>query len=165
MGEIRLYRKRFIPLEYIELKDDRILRRDGELLVTSWKSLKRKEEFAGGVSCYFLKKGIKVSKILCHDGSLYHWYCDIIRTDYDPKEQSYVFTDLLADVVIKPDGRVQVLDLDELAVAEEQGLITTEELRMSLMQLNGLLGIIYSGQFDALKAVVEECEEKQKAGK
>lgn len=160
MGEIRLYRKRLIPAECIELKDDEILRMDDNIIVTRWKSLKKRDDFAAGLSCYFLKKGIKVSKVLKEDGSLYHWYCDIIKTDYSAEEQSYVFTDLLADVVIKPDGKVQVVDLDELAIADEQGLITREELRLSLVQLNDLLGLIYSDEFDALKTAIEECETK-----
>lgn len=158
MGKIRLYRKRLIPAECIELKDDEILRLDDNIIVTRWKSLKKRDDFAAGLSCYFLNKGIKVSKVLKEDGSLYHWYCDIIKTDYNAEEQSYVFTDLLADVVIKPDGKVQVVDLDELAVADEKGLITRDELRMSLMQLNDLLGLIYSDEFDALKTAIEECE-------
>lgn len=162
MEKVKLYRKRLIPAECIELKDDEILRLDDNIIVTHWKSLKKRDDFATGISCYFLKKGIKVSKVLKEDGSLYHWYCDIIKTDYDSEAQSYVFTDLLADVVIKPDGKVQVVDLDELAIADEQGLITREELRLSLLQLDDLLGLIYSDGFDALKAAIEECETKQK---
>lgn len=160
MEKVKLYRKRLIPEECIELKDDEILRLDDNIIVTKWKSLKKRDDFASGLSCYFLQKGIKVSKILKEDGSLYQWYCDIIKTDYDAAEKTYVFTDLLADVVIKPDGKVRVVDLDELAIADEQGLITREELRMSLLQLNDLLGLIYSDEFDTLKTAIEECEAK-----
>ncbi len=160
MGKVRLYRKRLIPEECIELKDDEILRLDENIIVTRWKILKPRNDFAAGLSCYFLKKGIKVSKILKKDGSLYRWYCDIIKTDYDPAEQTYLFTDLLADVIIQPDGTVQVVDLDELAMADEKGMITRAELRMSLIQLNDLLGLIYSDEFDSLKTAIEECELK-----
>ena len=69
-----------------------------------------------------------------------------------------MFTDLLADVIIMPDGMVQVVDLDELAVADKEGLVTREELQMSLLQLNDLLEIIYSGRFDSLKTIIEEYE-------
>lgn len=164
MGTVKLYRKRLIPEECIELKDDEIVRLDENIIVTRWKSLKPRTDFAGGISCYFLKKGIKVSKVFCHDGSLYHWYCDMIKTEYFPEKESYVCTDLLADVVIQPDGSIRVLDLDELAMADEQGLITREELRMSLMQLNDLLGLLYSEEFDVLKQAIEECEESRKQG-
>jgi len=155
MGKSKLYRKRLIPDECVELKDDEILRLDDNVIVTRWKSLKPRNDFSGGVSCYFLNKGIKVSRVVKEDGSLFHWYCDIIKTDYDPEENTYVFTDLLADVVITPGGEVRVLDLDELAEADEWGLITREELRMSLCQLNDLLGLIYSGGFNELKAAIE----------
>ncbi|MBP3543957.1 MAG: DUF402 domain-containing protein [Lachnospiraceae bacterium] len=160
MGMVKLYRKRLIPNECIELKDDEIVRLDENIIVTRWKSLKPRADFAGGISCYFLKKGIKVSKMFCHDGTLYHWYCDMIKTEYFPETETYIFTDLLADVVIKPDGKVRVLDLDELAMAVEQGLITEVELRMSLMQLNDLLELIYSEEFDVLKQAIEDCETK-----
>ncbi len=53
---------------------------------------------------------------------------------------------------------VKVVDLDELAVADKEGLITREELQMSLLQLNDLLEIIYSGRFDSLKTIIEEYE-------
>lgn len=158
MDEVKLYRKRLIPEECIELKGDEILRRDNNIIVTRWKILKPRTDFASGLSCYFLKKGIKVSKMLRKDGSLYQWYCDIIKTDYDPCVQTYLFTDLLADVIIQPDGAVRVVDLDELAIADEKGLITREELRMALIQLNDLLGLIYSDEFDSLKTAIEECE-------
>lgn len=158
MKEVKLYRKRMIPEECIELKDDEILRLDKELMVTHWKSLKPRVEFSEGFSCYFLEKGIKVSKRIKKDGSLYYWYCDIIKTDFKKEINAYVFTDLLADVIIMPDGMVQVVDLDELAVADKEGLITREELQMSLLQLNDLLEIIYSGRFDSLKTIIEEYE-------
>lgn len=161
MEKVKLYRKRLIPEECVELKDDEILRLDDNIIVTRWKSLKKRDDFARGLSCYFLQKGIKVSKMLREDGTLYQWYCDIIRTEYEEADRAFVFTDLLADVVIKPDGAVRVVDLDELAIADAKGMITREELRMALLQLNDLLGLIYSDEFDTLKTAIEECETRQ----
>ena len=71
----------------------------------------------------------------------------------------YIFTDLLADVVIMPDGFVKVLDLDELAEATKQGLLSSEELQLSLIQLNKLLQCIYDQKFRELQKVLEEIEE------
>ena len=127
MGECRLFRKRLIPEECVELKDDEVLRLDENVIVTRWKCLKPRQDFFGGISCYLLKKGIKISKILKEDGSLLFWYCDIIKTEYTPETKTYIFTDLLADVVILPDGYVKVLDLDELA---ESGLIAKGAARL-----------------------------------
>ena len=100
-----------------------------------------------------------MSKFIKADESLYYWYCDIIKTDYIEQEQKYIFTDLLADVVIMPDGFVKVLDLDELAEATKQGLLSSEELQLSLIQLNKLLQCIYDQKFRELQKVLEEIEE------
>ena len=50
-----------------------------------------------------------------------YWYCDIIKTEYRKEDNSYLFTDLLADVVVFPDGSVRVVDLDEVSEALDQG--------------------------------------------
>ena len=59
-------------------------------------------------------------------------------------------TDLLADVIIYPDGTHHVIDLDELADAQEQNLITGVQLNRSLRQLNKLLNIIQHKEFSVL---------------
>lgn len=66
--------------------------------------------------------------------------------------------DLLADVLIYPDGFVKVVDLDELADAEEAGIITKEQLLKSLRTLDKLLGMIYSGDFKRIRDYVESFE-------
>ena len=143
--QIQLFRKRLIPEEIVELKDDKIIKRNQNIIITKWKTLKPRTDFSHGISCYFLDKGIKVSKF--------------IKADYIEQEQKYIFTDLLADVVIMPDGFVKVLDLDELAEATKQGLLSSEELQLSLIQLNKLLQCIYDQKFRELQKVLEEIEE------
>ena len=108
-----LYRKRLIPEECILLKDDELLYRDEKKIITRWNTLRPKKDLHHGFSCYFLDKGIKVSKFYKADGSLICWYCDIVTHSYDKATDTYVFTDLLADVLVYPDGRVKVVDLDE----------------------------------------------------
>jgi len=151
-----LYRKRIIPDECIALKNDIILYSDDEIIVTKWNALKPKVDLHHGYSCYFLNKGIKVSKFMMEDDSLMYWYCDIIENTYNESEGSYIFTDLLADVIVYPDGRVKVVDLDEIAVALEEKLITEKELTTALRTLDQLLSMIYSGDFDYLKSKVEQ---------
>ena len=48
-------------------------------------------------------------------------------------------------VLIYPSGLIKVVDLDELADAVEQKLITTEQLLDSLLKLYALLRLIYDG--------------------
>ncbi len=158
MHNLKLFRKRIIPEECIFLKDDIILYADDEYIITKWNSLKPKKDLHHGFSCYFLKEGFKVSKFYHEDHSLMCWYCDIIDYTYTPDEHSYVFTDLLADVIIEPDGFVRVVDLDELADILEKHTLSDELIGLALRRLNHLLSIIYSGEFDKLKARIEAAE-------
>ena len=150
MNNLKLYRKRLIPNECILLKDDIIVHKSENLLITSWKTLNPKTDFSHGCSCYFLKEGFKVSKFYRADNSLLYYYCDIVEFEENPTDNSLTVTDLLADVIIYPSGLHKVVDLDELADAYEQGLITAPQLTRSLRQLNHLLNIIQSNTFSTL---------------
>ena len=52
-------------------------------------------------------------------------------------------------------GFVKVVDLDELVAALDSRAISLETLKTSLIHLDKLLQVIYSGGFDRLKAYVE----------
>lgn len=151
MNPLQIYRKRLIPAECILLKDDQIVEMTEETVITKWKTLNPKAAFSHGASCYFLKDGIKVSKFYREDGTLLYWYCDIVDYDYQVESNTLTVTDLLADVIIYPDGRVKVMDLDELAEALERGLITTELMCACLRRLHDLLSIIDRDKFDRLQ--------------
>lgn len=152
MEILQLYRKRIIPPECILLKDDVILEHNDEVLVTSWTTLNPKSAFSHGCSCYFLQEGFKVSKFLREDGSLLYWYCDIVAFTFDEEAHALTVTDLLADVIVYPDGRIRVMDLDELAQALERGLLTPGQMCLCLKQLHHLLDYIYRDRFDRLQA-------------
>ena len=147
-SQIQLYRKRFIPDELKLLKDDTILHMDDNLIITSWKTLKPRSDFASGISAYYRKEGFKISRHYGADGSFTRWYCDIIIES--EVEDGLVFSDILIDVVIFPDGTIQVVDLDEAAQALEQGLITKDMLAQALRSTNKLLTYIYQGRFSEL---------------
>ena len=146
----KLYRKRIIPSECILLKDDEIIYHDNNVLVTRWHTLNPKTEFSHGASAYIFEKGIKVSKFYREDGSLLYWYCDIVEYSMDHDAGALTVTDLLADVIIYPSGRLKVMDLDELADALEQGLITQEQTALCMRRLDALLTIIDRDKFDTL---------------
>lgn len=154
-----LYRRRIIPEECILLKDDVILSCDEERIITSWNALHPKKDLHHGMSCYFLKEGFKISKFCYEDGSLLYWYCDIVDYNYNSVDNSLIVTDLLADVIIYPDGFVKVVDLEELVTALESRSISLDTLKSSLLRLDRLLGLIYSNQFDTLKAYIENSNE------
>lgn len=152
MNSLQIYRKRLIPCECILLKDDIILEANDETIITKWKTLNPKSAFSHGCSCYFLKEGVKVSKFYREDHSLLYWYCDIVDYEYHSDQSTLTVTDLLADVIVYPDGRVKVMDLDELAEALERGLITTERMSFCLRSLHNLLSLIDRDKFDRLQA-------------
>ena len=155
MADPILYRKRLIPEECVLLKDDRLLYRDEEIIVTAWNTLKPRKDLHHGRSCYYLREGIKVSRFYDENGSLLYWYCDIVDYDYDAGTDTYVITDLLADVVVYPDGFVKVVDIDELATAKEAGLLNDTMLKQALLTLNSLLQVIYDGGFEKLQEPLE----------
>ncbi len=150
-----LYRRRIIPDECIPLKDDVILSCDEEHIITSWRAIRPKKDLHHGRSCYFLKEGFKVSKFCYEDDTLLFWYCDIVDFDYQSAENHLIVTDLLADVIVYPDGFVKVVDLDELVTALDARTISLDILKSSLRRLDGLLRIIYAGDFGLLKKYIE----------
>ena len=159
MEQIKLFRKRLIPMECVALTDDEILFADRERIVTRWITLKPKKVLHHGLSCYFLDRGCKVSKFMKEDGSLLYWYCDIVTHTFDKDTGTYVFTDLLADVVIYPDSSVRVIDLDEVGIALKDGLIAKEQCITLLNSLSALLDIIYGGSFGEITNYLESFEQ------
>ena len=147
MKEFSLYRKRIIPDECILLKNDHIVSFENNRLVTTWSALNPKKDLHHGISCYFLEHGIKVSKFYYEDGRLLYWYIDIITHSWNEDKSSLTVIDLLADVLIYPDGFV-----------EEAGIITKDQLLKSLRTLDKLLGMIYSGDFKRIRDYVESFE-------
>ncbi|MCX7772254.1 MAG: DUF402 domain-containing protein [Clostridia bacterium] len=140
----KMYRIRYIPAETVDLSSDTLLYRDEKYLITEWKPIKPREDIAFGISCVFLDKGWKISGIMGRDKTFKYWYCDIIDIDYHKENDSYYLYDLLTDVRVMADGRVEVLDLDELAAAFEEGLITNQQLTLSLKRSSSLLNFIYT---------------------
>ncbi|CVI71370.1 hypothetical protein NDGK_02203 [Clostridiales bacterium CHKCI001] len=144
-----LYRDRLIPKESVRLENDILLYQDNNIIITKWHALKPRKILSHGFSCYYLNKGYKISCFYNHENQLLYWYCDIISSDYNPNTNTYHFTDLLADVIIYPDGFVKVVDLEELSDALTQGLISVKQLQEALCQLSTLLDIIYRGDLPA----------------
>ena len=153
-----LYRKRIIPNECILLKDDEILCWDEDRIVTRWNALRPKKDLHHGYSCYFLKEGYKVSKFYRADNSLLYYYCDIITHEFVPAENKLIVTDLLADVIVYPDGFVKVVDLDEMVPALESDNISMPQLKSALTSCSRLLETIYDGDLHNLTKYIEEFE-------
>ena len=141
-----LYRKRLIPDECVRLDDDELLLRTDSVLVTRWNTIRPKKNLKCGMSVYLPERGWKISRFIGHDGRLLCFYCDIIDTEYDAASDTYVFTDLLADVLIYPDGSVRVVDLDEVGECLEKGLLTIEQACICMRRLDAILNKIYNSK-------------------
>ena len=154
MNPISLFRKRLIPEETIPLKNDEILFNDDNVIVTRWKAIHARSDLECGLSAYYLKEGWKVSRFYLADGSLKYTYCDIVK--YDRDKEKLIVTDLLAHVTISPDGKIEILDLDELAQAFDRGLISKADMIAALKQLDALLQKLYAGGLKELDAPMEK---------
>ncbi len=158
MADFLLYRKRIIPPECILLEDDIVVSFEENKLITKWGAIHPKKNLHHGISGYFLDEGIKVSKFYREDGSLVYWYIDIITYDWSENKESLCITDLLADVLIYPDGSIQVVDLDELADATQAKALDLDLTIQSLRNLNQLLSMIYDGSIKKIQDYIESFE-------
>ena len=158
MAVPNLYRKRIIPAECVYLKDDKVVSHEDDRIITTWGALHPKKNLHHGISGYFFKEGFKVSKFYKEDGTLLYWYCDIIEHEFDSEKNNLIVTDLLADVIIYPDGFVKVVDINEMVDALDAKSITITQLKTSLRNLDCLLSCIYSGEFRKYQEYIESFE-------
>ena len=154
-GEYYITRRRFEPDETIVLKDDRILYMNSDYILTKWDTLTPRKDFAGGISAYYPDENWKVSLVYRSDGSIYHWYCDILETILHEDDKHIETNDMLLDVIIR-DGQVFVVDADELAQVLEANKVSPAFVAKALRSMDRLLKAIYSGEFKKIKAPVEE---------
>lgn len=142
-----LYRKRYIPLEIKSLNDDEILLITDDVIVTKWNTFKPKKEFSKGISYTFMNEGYKISKFMKDNGEVVYYYCDIINSEYQKEDNTWIFTDLLVDVKIYPSGFVEVVDVGEVAEALDEKLINEDTVKELLVKLDKLLELVYSGKW------------------
>ena len=154
----QLFRRRFIPSELIHLKDDEILIAGQDLIITRWKTLHPRHDIARGISAFYLDKGFKVSKIYNEFDQVVYWYCDIIQVKKDSEKNTVIIEDLLIDIILFEDGSIRIMDLDELAEAQERRLISLSETNYALKTANSLLQVIYDGRFHILQEPVNQAE-------
>ena len=131
-----------------------IVTADENVIVTKWNTLKPKTAFHHGCSCYF-QIWFKAQQILlgkmapCCTGTV------IFGFSYDSGTNSLTVTDLLADVVIYPDGEVQVADLDELADALERRLAEPALIAACLRRLHHLLTLLHRDKLEQLQSILD----------
>lgn len=140
-------RKRLIPNETVDISGDELLYFDGARMLTRWLPLKPRCDIGWGCSFTDIPAHCKISAFYDRTGRFMYWYCDIITTVYFPEKKTYIFTDLLADIRLRPGCAPEVLDLDELETAYQQHLIGAEEKQLVHETVDRLLFDISSGTF------------------
>ena len=151
---MKIYRKRYIPNEIVDISGDELLYQDEEMIVTKWKPIHPRKDIAWGISYTLLNRGWKISKFYGFENELRYWYCDIIEAEYDAENDVLTTTDLLVDLKIYPDDTHEVLDIEELDEAIEEKLITLEQKEDALNKLNELLKLVENKKFPPMKEIV-----------
>ena len=147
---MKMFRKRFIPDEIIDISNDEVLERTDKRIVTKWLPIHPRNDVFCGKSYVYYKDGYKISKFYDKDGKLLYYYCDIIDYSYDEKEDSFTFIDLLVDIKFYPSGQVEYLDFDELQKAYDEKMIDGKMLLKAVSSLNELAKKILDGSFEQL---------------
>ena len=73
------------------------------------------------------------------EDKIVEWYFDITRKNGVDEEGNPYLDDLYLDIVLTPDGKVLILDEDELINAREEGLVSEEEFKMAYRVKDELL--------------------------
>lgn len=146
---MKIFRKRYIPNEIVDISGDEVVFQDENLIVTKWLPIKPRTDFSKGVSYTMLDKGWKISRFYDENNQLVYWYCDIIdyRLEEVNGEAVYTIIDLLVDVKVYDDGTYEILDMDELEEALRANLITAQQKDMALDKLNSLIELIKENKF------------------
>ncbi len=147
---MKIFRKRYVPDEIVDISGDEVVRREDNLIVTKWLPIHPRPDMSGGMSWTYFKDGYKISKIYGPEGEFKFYYCDIIDYSYDEAEDSYIFTDLLVDVKVYLDGSIKFLDFDELQEAFDNGTIDDKIFSSAITKVSKLITLIQSDSIESL---------------
>ena len=151
---MKIFRKRYIPDEIVDISSDEVIFKNNNLIITRWTPIKPRNDIGAGISYTMLDKGWKISKIFNTNGEFIYWYCDII--DYNYSEQdggTYTLIDLLVDLKIYENGSYEVLDKEELEEAYEKNIIKKEQMDTALSKLNELIRVVEDGKFPPFEEI------------
>lgn len=87
---------------------------------------------------YFVKKGFTISKVFQRTGEFLYYYCDVMEMRQTGRLK-YVMVDLLFDLIIYPNGRYHLIDIDEFADAVEKGVLRKRQQVHALRTLDRMI--------------------------
>lgn len=93
-----------------------------------------------GVLCYFPARDCLIEDRWDDTGDSIEWRIHLGATEYDESLPSWVFTDWFVDILLDPaSGRYRLVDLDDLALVHELGIVDDALLRRILHSTQSLL--------------------------
>lgn len=95
---------------------------------------------------YFVKKGYTISKVFQRNGEFMYYYCDVMEMRQVGRLR-YVMVDLLLDLIVYPDGRYHLIDVDEFAVAVEKGQLKKRQQVHALRTLDKMTRMVVNRSF------------------
>ena len=107
---------------------------------------------------YFLEENWAIIENMNFPGldPKWRWYIHIAEFDYSATYDSWIMTDMFADILVHRDRMAHtVLDLDELADAERLGLITSAQLQLALKSCQDMLDLLRHDDFPPRQ--ISEC--------
>lgn len=158
---ISIIRRRIIPKEDVLLRGDELLlemRGERNILVTRWLPIKPRNDIGWGFSVYMLDEHYKASAMYDVYGNFYQWYCDIIKYDYSNENKCYTVVDLLVDVVKTSDGKIKIIDEEELIEAQKQGMIQKEDFNLAIGTARIVAGKMKNESFMPLYGLFDNIE-------
>jgi uncharacterized protein len=91
-------------------------------------------------------------------GELARWYVDICKQHGRDEQGMIWYDDLYLDLDIAPDGRIHILDADELDMALRQGAVSSFEYNLAWLELSSIMTAIEADRFPLLWTGEEQRE-------
>ncbi|MDA1531272.1 DUF402 domain-containing protein [Bacillus cereus group sp. TH260-2LC] len=106
---------------------------------------------------YFIdEKNFAITAMLDDQKELVQYYIDVAK-DYEIDERGLpYFDDLYLDVVLLPNGKIYVLDEDELEDAYKSGDVTKEEYELAWYTTKWIIAAIKNSEFYWISILEEE---------
>jgi hypothetical protein len=97
---------------------------------------------------YLLDRGLAVIENIHLQDPGWKWYIHIASFRHDSALDAWIMKDLFCDVLVERDRcSYQLIDLDDLGLAIEMGLVTSAETSDILKRTDWMLRQIYNGNF------------------
>ena len=134
---VKIIKHKLCPYESQDITNDHWHHISEDLLISTWNPVESEMQVASVLSIFELSKGVQISKKFNAQGQLKYWYCDLIAARYE--DEALHITDLILDLVIFPDGVLQVIDVSEYQKYTPQSPWETKVLKEAPKNLSYLM--------------------------